>query len=106
MKFEGDSLVTSDDISYIFKLEGVQYLRLFDQGDAPVQMLQRIDEFSTKLSELDKISFNAHPHTYKQLNIRPLLEKFKWLINMYMIGQTLSDEQVNEFVQNQDVPSE
>lgn len=105
LTFEGDSIVTANDISYIFTWIDVQYLTVLDTLDAPVQMLQRIDEFSHSLTELIRITFNVHPHTYKQLNVRGLVEGFEYLSQVYFRAGTLNENQVKEFIEGQELPS-
>lgn len=106
LRFDGESTVSTDDINYIFQWTTTRFLKVLDKQNAAVAMLQRIDEFSSSLKGLVSIGFNVHPHTYKKLRVRPLIDKFEELSIAHYMADTLNEDLIKEFIGYQELPGE
>lgn len=105
LRFDGESIVTTDDINYIFQWKNTRFLKVFDKQNAPIEIMGRIEEFSGNLKGLISIAFNVQPHSYKQLRVRPLIDKFVELGIAHFMAEALSADQIKEFVAYQELPS-
>lgn len=101
--FDGNVSITEADFIYMFEWKSAERLGISDECNMAYELLNRVDAMS-KMKQLKSLTINVDQKSYKKIKVRPFLTKLLSLRHAFFEPKALSEDEVNEFVQNQEIP--
>lgn len=101
--FDRNVTMTEADFNYMFEWKKAERLGISDENDMALQLMNRVDGMS-KMKRLRSLTINFDQKSYKIIRVRPFLKKLPSLRHAFFEPKALSENEVNEFVQNQEIP--
>lgn len=96
---------TTENIDNILQWKRATEITVHDDSDVSVSLLQRIDELK-ELEQLERLSLAIQASTYKRVNVTTLVSKMWTLDEVNFLSNAMSEAQIEEFHQTNDVEAE
>lgn len=92
------------DIDTILRWRTATNIRIVDQNNVAYHLIERIDDMSN-MNVLEQLSLNLNSDSYKKINVRDFVERLSKLGHIQFTGDSLSEEEIMDFVGRQDLPA-
>lgn len=97
--------LTADDIDAILQWRCATNLRIIDHNDLVYKLMQQIEAMSN-MNVLESFSLSLNGDSYAKLSVKPFLEKLRSLRHAHFTAETLTYNEIDEFINRQEVPRE
>lgn len=95
--------LNTENIDSMLQWNEAIVLRVQDQGNVVVGLFQRAGELSN-LTKLAALRVHINEKSYRQIKVAPFIENLPKLRELTFTASELSEEQIEEFVFNNEIP--